>query len=219
MNEKALIFLDYNGTFDDVQDGKGAVLFHGLSKFDRIFRGNIQIVVITSALANGNFSIKSDLIVTLMHFPKFLQSRFAYLIEEDCKYLSKIENLKIKDTKEICSHDGTKRNGVELFFKNIPCGDITHCIFAGDDEKVDLGMLDANIGNCKKIMLLANRRAVVEQRHPLYKVNLNCAQVYDEMKNYIPDKNSPFIVKTTPQSYGVGKGFEAISQWIEKSKD
>ncbi len=218
MDKKAIIFLDYNGTFDDVNEGKGAILFHGLSKLNRVFDGNIQIVVITSALAQGNFSIKEDLIGTLLHFPKYLQSKFAYLIEEDCKYLSKIENLYFKGTRAICPHDGRKKDGVEICLKSIANRDTTHCIFVGDDEKVDLDMLNADVGNRKKIMLLANRRALSYQNHPIYKLNLNCKEVYEDMKNFIPESCNAFIVKTTQQSYGVGKGFEAVSNWIEKEK-
>lgn len=217
MDKKAIIFLDYNGTFDDVEEGKGAILFHGLSKLNRVFDDNIQIVVITSARTN-DYSIKEDLICTLLHFPKFLQEKFTYLIEEDCKYLSEIKNLNFKKPKTISYRNGTKKDGVEICLKSIANRDATHCIFVGDDEKIDLHMLDADVGNCKKIMLLANRRALSYKTHPIYKLNLNCKDVYEEMQNFIPESCNAFVVKTTPQSYGVGKGFEAVSNWIEKEK-
>lgn len=226
METKAIMFLDYNGTIDDIQEHKGAIFAASLNKFIEHFDGNVEIVIITSAVPYfSGESIRPDISFTLSHFPKKLRQHFAYLIEDNCRLLSKIDatNSYVNFFQEsiLSNTHGTKKNGVEHLLRKIdPKNEIHTCVFVGDSETSDLVMLDAEIGNRQKIFLLANKR-LLKTNHYVYQLSMDKSLQNDhgyEMQQQIP-KNTPFIIKTGNGSYGAGKALDAVVKYMEKEKE
>lgn len=228
MEKKAIIFLDYNETFDDVADGKGAVFIASLRRFIKYFNGEVKIAVITSAFAHTSpeISIKPDISLTLSYIPSEIRQKFCYLIEENCKYLSYLNcsrnDIIFTSTITMSHMSGTKKNGVENLLNFIdPLETITTCIFAGDSEVADLPMIEAEIGNREKILLLANKRILKAERFPVYKLSMLKEKSFVSGKEILDSKKDEkgIIIKTTPKSFGVGKGIEAVTNYLmEKDK-
>ncbi|MBP3431903.1 MAG: hypothetical protein J6K39_03520 [Clostridia bacterium] len=218
MKKKAAIFMDYNGTFDDVSEGKGYILFRELNKLDKVFDGNLEIVVITSAYAGIEQSIRGDLFSTLSYFPEPLRNKFAYLIEENSKYITPLNPNPFCERQNLNENGSTKQDGVEAFLKQYDKdGEIDTCIFVGDSIVADLQMLDSNIGNRNKIMIMATRRSLKSCGHPVYKLSmkppadLNLKKDIEEKVGTINN----FILHTSNYSYGVGKGIGAVAKLLE----
>lgn len=223
MKKKAIIFMDYNETFDDIGDGKGYILFNELQKTFKYFDDNIDIIIITSALHNSPmFSIKNDLLATLIHFPKKIQKSFKGLIEEDCKVFTEINNLCYGKTRILNEHGTSKKQGVETYLQLYDKKkEIESCIFVGDSEDADLVMLDAKIEERKKFMILANKRVLKYKRHPVLKLSMNTEENYKNLKNFMLDINKnnqqkDLLIKSSNHSYGAGKGFEALNLIFEE---
>ncbi len=228
MKKKAIIFMDYNDTFDDVHEGKGQVFLHGLKNLIDFFNGNVEIAVITAASCNMiHNSIVSDLSYTLSLFSSPIKSKFKYLIEDSNMYLTKINANQnpplFEDCIKISSEHGTKKDGVEGLLQHIdPNKEITTCIFAGDSEKLDLIMIDAEVGNREKYLLLANRR-LLKTTHPVVRLSMGLKQQSFEFGKQIytmlpQDKQSMFIVKTGCKSYGVGRAMEALTGFLKEKE-
>ncbi len=220
MGNQAIIFLDYNETFDDISDGKGNVFFAALKRFIKHFDGNVKICVITAAPSkNKNFTIKDDLAFTLKQFPSVVREKFAFLIEENCKYISKIEACEDKvlfcAPQQLSSKIGTKKDGVELALKHIdPQNQISVCVFAGNSEAADLVMMDADAEGRTKFFVLANRRILKSSSHEVYKLSMNPQKILNDFSKEIiakTGKKKDIVIKTSNKSYGVGKGFEAVT--------
>ncbi len=227
MEKKAIVFIDYNGTFDDVENGKGKILSSGLKKLMEQFDGNLEIAVITtSPCPPYEQSIKSDLACTLTFFPTFVREKFKYLIEKNCKLISKIsfdENYVIfSNAKELCNFGETKKDAVEQFLKiyDKDC-QVSTCIFAGDSQTRDLIMIEADVGNRDKFMILASRKVLKEDVYPncpRYKLSLTLnSPAGNDILAKVGLKNTKcLIIKSSNNSYGVGKGLEAVSSLIEE---
>ena len=229
MEKEAVIFLDYNETFDDIADGKGNVFIGALKRFVRHFDGNVKIVVITSALCNNSdLTIKDDLAFTLHYFPATLKEKFSYIVEENCKYITKINTEEYRPTyqtrKVLSLNPGTKKDGVERALKTIdPKNKISTCVFAGNSEILDLDMMEANVGKRQKYFLLANRRLLKSEKYPVYRLSMEMAgsqfDYYSDVKSNIGATEN-LIIKTTNNSYGVGKALEVVTCLLEgKEKD
>lgn len=230
MNKKAIIFIDYNETFDDVCENKGNMLFSGLKKFVNHFDGAVEIAVITSAYnftGNEDYSIKYDLLYTLTFFPKDLQTHFKYLIEGNSLFVTEIfhdgKNLSFGKTKQLSLCKGEKNYGVELLLKNIdPHNQIEVCVFAGNDENSDLKMMDSEIGNRKKYFILANRRILKTDKFPVYKLSMNVASqqfIFKQEDSFTtPQQFSNLIIKTSDKSFGVGKGLDAVVSILKEKE-
>ena len=228
MKKQAIIFLDYNETFDDIAEGKGNVFIAALRRFVRHFDGNVKIAVITSALCNNNdLTIKEDLAFTLRYFPLQVREKFCCLIEENCKYMRDIkmddgcavfENFRV-----LSLANGTKKDGVERLLKHIdPKQEIDVCVFAGNSEKDDLIMIDANVGNRDKYFLLANRRVLKSEKYPVFKLSMQPEFKQFDFSHQIVEElgqSKDIIIKTTNNSYGVGKGLEVVTNILEKERD
>lgn len=228
MSKKAMIFIDYNETFDDVCENKGNMLFSGLRKFVNHFDGAVEIAVITSAYnfaGNEDYSIKYDLLTTLSFFPKDLQSLFKYLIEGNSLFVTEISlhngELSFEKTRQLSLYKGEKNYGVELLLKSIdPQNQIEVCVFAGNDENSDLKMMDSEIGNRKKFFILANRRILKTDKFPVYKLSMNVTSQQFSFKNLFttPEHSSNLIIKTSDKSFGVGKGLDAVVSILKEKE-
>lgn len=231
MNKQATIFLDYNETFDDIRDGKGKIFMSALSRFVAHFKGNVKIVVITAAPYNREFfNIRPEFKITMAHFPRNLRDKFAYLIEGNCQYVTPLysdyDTIEFGDAIEL-KNFGTKKDGVEQYFRWVESKDQSSvCVFAGNNEESDLIMMDANIGDREKYFLLANRRVLKAANYPIYKLSMHrpthtFSVVNDILENTTPpitELPSELIIKTGAKSYGLGRGFYALSD-IAKEKE
>ncbi len=224
MKQEAMIFIDYNETFDDVANGKGNVFIAALRRFVKHFDGHVKIVVITSAFGkNNNFSIKDDLAFTLTHFPPIIRDKFCFLVEENCRFISSINTTGSETTFQnqtaLSTLQGTKKDGVEQCLKALdPNKEISLCVFAGNSETADLVMMDSDVEGRDKYFLLANRRVLKSPAHPVYKLSMNPEKRQynfssDIVKTLGQSKN--LIIKTSCNSYGVGRGLETITNLVK----
>lgn len=233
MNKKALVFMDYNETFDDIggerYNGFSNVFIGGIRQFCNQFDNEVEIAVITAAnYQSPEASIRSDLYCTLLYLPLDIRLHFKYLIEDCSQYMSNIEfngnDISYTHYQSISHFRGTKKDGVENTLKAIDSNhEITTCVFVGDSETLDLPMIDAKVGNRTKIFILANKRILKSDRYPVYKVDIQKqSQSFSYGKDIIetinPKEKEPLILKTTSKSFGVGKGFQALASYI-KEKD
>ncbi len=228
MEKKAIIFMDYNNTFDDIKNGKGYVLFYSLRKFISHFKGEVDIVVISASPCSPyEQDIKSDLKLTLTYFPSTVREKFKYLIEKNCRYISAInfngDVAVYSNTKQLSELDGSKKVGVETFLTNYDkSGKFSTCVFVGDSKDLDLVMLDADVGDREKYMILANSGKLKEDfapNCPKYKLSfpLNSSLGKDILEKVGLTKC--LLIKSSKQSYGVGKGFEATVSFLEEKEN
>lgn len=229
MDKKAIIFMDYNDTFDDVGYGKNGtsnVFISGIRQFCNHFNGNVDIAVITAASYTiPSLSIRSDLYCTLCYVPNDIRHHFKYLIEDNCQYLTRMNfdsnYVSYTDYHSISSTKGGKKEGVENTLMAIDSRHkIGTCIFVGDSENLDLPMIDAEIGDRAKYFILANKR-VLKTQYPVYKLSpQKQAEGYsygrDIIESIQPPTNQPLIIKTTTKSFGVGKGFQALTSYLKE---
>lgn len=226
MAKKAIIFLDYNDTFDDVGYEKGNVFISSLKRFVKHFGGNVKIVVITSALPfSENSSIKSDLSYTLSYFPPEIKNKFKFLIEENCKYFTEIystDRIHFGQTCKLSDKCGSKKDGVEIFLKTFDKqNEISTCVFVGDSENADLPMLNADIGNRQKFCILANRRILKASTYPVYRLSMQPQEgKFDYAKDIFQSVEKEqalksLVIKTSNKSYGAGKGLEVVTCLLE----
>ncbi len=230
MEKRALLFLDYNETFDDVCEDKGNIFFAALKRFVKHFDGNVEIAVITSAydiFGNEEQSIKYDLLYTMTLFPQELKSLFKYLIEGNSMYLTKIDvegkDIRLEQPQTLSLSFGKKDDGVELALKTIdPQHKITTCVFAGNDEYADLKMMDADVEGREKYFILANRRILKTEKYPVYRLSMKMpTQQFNYGKQIIENFENPvtqMIVKTSDKSFGVGKGLEVVTSLLEEKE-
>lgn len=222
------MFIDYNETFDDIAEGKGNVFIGALKRFIKHFDGNVKIVVITSALCNNQcLTIKEDLSFTLRYFPLQVREKFCYLIEENCKYVWQIEMddgvAKFHNPRILSLSNGTKKDGVERVLKHIdPQKKIGLCVFAGNSETHDLVMMDANVGGRDKYFLLANRRILKNSNYPVFKLSMQPELKQFDFSHQIIEElgqSKDIIIKTSNNSYGIGKGLEVVTNILENEKN
>jgi len=227
MKKKAVIFLDYNETFDDIREGKGRILSSSLTRFCKSFDWRVDIVVITSAHhSNPNFSIRDDFKHTLTFFPGELRSKFKYLIEHNCKYLTPIDasslGIDFKQPIQLPYDKGTKKDGVEVFFDTIdPTGEYTTCVFAGNCENTDFVMMDADVGSRQKYFLLANRRVLKSEKYPVYRLSMQKQErTYNHGKDIMQavGPQDSLVIKTGTKSYGVGRGLQALTSYLHEKE-
>lgn len=233
MNKKAIVFMDYNETFDDIgsdrYNGSSNVFIGGLRQFCNQFDNEVEIAVITAAnYLNPEFSIRSDLYCSLLYLPLDIRIHFKYLIEDSSQYMSHIEidknNVNYTHYQSISHFKQTKKEGVENALRAIdPSHKITTCVFVGDSETIDLPMINAETDNRSKYFILANKRILKADNYPVYKVAIQKqSPLFSYGKDIIsslnPTNESPLIIKTTQKSFGVGKGFQALASYL-KEKD
>lgn len=231
MKKKAVIFMDYNETFDDVSSGRGNVFSAALKRMVTFFQGNVDIIVITAALptpTHPDFSIRSDLLCTISYLPTELQKKFTHVIEGNCQFLSPIlqtnNSLLYGKPQLISRQKDSKKLGVELALKSLDKNhEYSTCIFVGDSEISDLEMLEADIGNREKYCLIANRRILKSDKYPIYRISFqNNPKTFNYGKDIInqlgKENTSPLIIRTSNQSYGVGRGLEAITSLLEENE-
>lgn len=221
--KEAILFIDYNGTFDDIVKGKGQVFSAGIQKFAKKFDDNVSVVVITSAKRD---EIRDDLSYTLSLLPSKISGYFSYLIEDGCRNLSSIKFAngiaQFIDLNNLFYEKGTKREGVEMFLDRYdPDENVDTCLFAGDDEFVDSQMIDANIGSRKKVLFLACRRVLkCDIDAPVYKINFKegVDKLGRELFSFVGE-NQKFALHTSPKSYGIGKALEVFSDYVAEFEE
>ena len=225
MEKRGILFLDYNGTFDDVSGLRSTIFIDGLSEFVSFYNENVDICVITSAWhsVNPEISISSDLISSLFQLPKHVRERFTFLIENNCENISAIDHragLHFKLLNPIPFPRGEKKDGVERLVRMIDKkGEIDTCVFAGD-MKTDAMMLEANIGNREKLFIYAKKSLLKEYNStvPRYKLSMN-PQKYglDVGKELHAEINGgkKLFIRTSSQCFGVGKGLHAVVSYLK----
>lgn len=230
MSKKAIVFIDYNETFDDIGERYGAtsnVFVSGVRQFCKHFDDQVEFAVITAAsYLDPRLSIRSDLSFTLTSMPGDIRAHFRYLVEDSCQHLSKIslDRDYINYTNyQIISHlKGGKKEGVENTLKAIDSKhQIDTCVFVGDSEDLDLPMMNAEVGDRSKYFILANKRVLKSETYPVYRLS---PQRQEESFSYgrdiidtvSPQENEPLIIKSTSKSFGVGKGFQALTSYLKE---
>ncbi len=230
MNKKAIVFIDYNETFDDIGERDNVspnVFISGVNQFCKFFDNQVEFAVITAAsYLDPRLSIRSDLSYTLLSMPSYISEHFKYLIEDSCQFLSVIslERDYVNYTKnQIISHlKGGKKEGVENTLKAIDSNhQIDTCVFVGDSESLDLPMIEANVRKRSKYFILANKRVLKSETYPVYRLS---PQRQEESFSYgrdiidtvSPQENEPLIIKSTSKSFGVGKGFQALTSYLKE---
>jgi len=220
--KKAVVFLDYNDTFDDVGLDKGQVFICALKRLIKLYNKNIDIVVITAAKTKDEFNIKSDLSETLSHFPPLIKERFSHLIENNCKYISRIVHDNFMPTigkrTVLSTLDGTKKDGVETFLKRFYFEEkLDACIFVGDSQPLDLVMMDADVGTANKVFVYANKKMLKSEKFPIYKLSFKINTTKFNYAKDIQQKTTSqnLIIHTSNKSFGAGKGLEAATCLLE----
>ena len=78
-------------------------------------------------------------------------------------------------------------------------------------------MMDSKIGNRDKYFILANRRVLKNANHPIYRLSM---QPHLGVFDFVQDvkattgQTKDIIIKTTNNSYGVGKAMELTTNLI-----
>ena len=221
--KKAVIFLDYNDTFDDIGLDKGKVFICALKRLVRLYNKNIDIVVITAAKTKDEYSIKNDLSMTLSHFPPLVREQFTQLIENNCKYISKITHDNLMPTigkrTILSTEDGTKKDGVEALLKKFYSEErLDACIFVGDSQTLDLVMMDADVGSAKKVFVYANKKMLKSEKYPIYKLSFGINTTKFNYAKDIKQKTTGqnLIIHSSNKSFGAGKGLEAATCILEE---
>lgn len=230
MERKGLLFLDYNGTFDDVCEQKTTVFIDALKNYISFYNGNVDICVITSAYHSDNeeISIKGDLVHSLYQLPKPVREKFSFFIENKCQYFSAIdhrEGLKFNllNSTPLNPLGGEKKDGVEILTRMIDKDNqIQTCVFAGDMIS-DARMLSADVGEKEKLFIFAKKGILKEfdESVPRYKLSLNPSKLNLDLGKDIADRIYPtkkIFISTSSQSFGVGKGLNAVVAYL-KYKD
>lgn len=225
MESRGLMFLDFNGTFDDVSEIRSTVFIDALKEYIDFYNGNVDICVITSALHSDNpdISVTGDLITSLYKLPKPVREKFTFLIENQCQYVSAIdhrEGMHFRLLNPTPMRKGEKKDGVERLVKMIgKSNEISTCIFAGD-MITDAGMLCANIGERNKIFIYAKKGMLKEfdPTVPRYKLSLNPNKFNFDFGRDIDEKVGPtkkIFVRTSTNCFGVGKGLHAAVSYLK----
>lgn len=210
----AIVFLDYNDTFDDVCDSKGHVFIEAAKRFINYFQGNVQFVVVTAAPASPDYrSIKNNLSTTLNYLP--FRSKFNFLIEDSNKifnFISSEDNTISYGVFLKNNTTGTKADGVQELLHIIdPFKEISTIVFAGD-SKEDLVMYNADVGERNKFFIYNGKKSL-NSVSPVYSVNNpNYSQTKD-MFNAFNGSNQGYI-KTSTSSYGIAKGLDKIVSYL-----
>lgn len=225
MEKRGLLFLDYNGTFDDVSGRRSTIFIDGLTEYINFYSGNVDICVITSAWHSDNpeISITGDLVTSLYQLPKLVRERFTFLIENNCQNISAIdhrEGLQFRLLNPVPFPRGEKKDGVERLVRMIDKEkEIQTCVFAGD-MKTDAKMLDAEVGEREKLFIFAKKSLLKEfdPSVPRYKLSLNPEKYgFDfgrEIETELKDGKKLFI-RTSTQCFGVGKGLSAVVSYLK----
>lgn len=230
MNKKAIVFIDYNETFDDIGERYGVtsnVFVSGVRQFCRHFDDHVEFAVITAAsYIDPQLSIRTDLNFTLSSMPNDIRTHFKYLVEDSCQHLSKIvidrDYVNYTNYQTISHLKGGKKEGVENALKAIDSKhQIDTCVFVGDSENLDLPMIDAEVGDRSKYFILTNKRVLKSEKYPVYRLS---PQRQEESFSYgrdiidtvNPQENEPLIIKSTSKSFGVGKGFQALTSYLKE---
>lgn len=220
----AVLFLDFNGTIDDINLKGGRKFTGGLNKLSAAF-DEVDIVVITAAKnLNAVKSIREEFCEMLAILPKPTRQKFKYLIESNNLFISKIdcqgEYPKVLNAEKFCESEGNKQTGVKKFIETTK-KNYSMCIIAGDDEKIDLPMLYADV-NIPKYFIFASKRKLKNHISEIYKVNLSC---HIKTLNYAQeisqnlDRQSLKIIQTSTKSYGVGVGLEVLASYLQNTKE
>lgn len=225
METRGLLFLDYNGTFDDVSSARSTIFIDALKEYIEFYNGNVDICVITSALhsSDSEVSILDDLSASLCQLPKSVREKFTFLIENQCRYISAIDHrngLSFRLLNPIPMKKGEKKNGVERLVRMIDKNaEISTCVFSGD-MITDAGMLNADIGKRNSIFIYARKGFLKEfdPSIPRYKLSLNPDNSNFNFGKDMSEKISPsrkIFVRASTNCFGVGKGLQAVVSYLK----
>ena len=228
--KKAVIFLDYNGTIEDILDRGGKVFNNGISKFIKHFDGKVDIGIITSAKANRpenknktEVELKQELTTLISILPNFVARHFKFLLQSSLK---KLDNISVDDfnrttfqpVEYINFLSTSKKEGVQNFLNFLDKdGNISTCVFVGDSIELDLPMLEADVGTREKYFIFPapTKKHVKLDDDITYKLSFNPNAKYvfkQENNNNFPKDLK--IIRTATKSYGVGKAFEYLTEYL-----
>ena len=218
--KRAIIFLDFNGTIDDITLRGGRKFVYGLQQFSKLYNNNVDIVIITTSKPGKKENeLKQDIDNVLFMLPITVREKFKYLIQSNNIDIDRIEFSSystptyIKE-KNLSNFSSSKREGVELFLQKYDkdCSYST-CVFVGDSETLDLPMIDANVGNREKYFILTNKRKMPQNLIGAYKMSLSPDKpIYKNGKLDLP--NNLRILQTSTNSYGTGLGLFVLSEYL-----
>ncbi len=226
--KKALVFLDYNGTIEDILLRGGKVFNNGISKFINFFQGNVDIVIITSAKASRlenndktENELKEELTSLFSILPPYTSKHFKFLLQSSLKKIDKIDidNNSISFNNLPFNINGySKKEGVEEFLKQYdPLHEYSTCVFCGDSIVLDLPMLDANTLTQDKYFIFPapTKKHIKLNDDITYKLSFNPSKklYYSNEENDNIPKDLK-IIRTASKSYGVGKGFEYLTTYL-----
>lgn len=226
--KKAIVFIDYNDTVDDINKRGGEVFKAGVKKFLRCFNNNADFVIITASKAGQHEEELKEELTEFLFKIGSLSKHFKFLIQSASTTIDKIHYeggvATFEKVKNLKADFSDKKRGVESFLNYLDRNnEITTCVFIGDSEKIDLPMMSADVGNREKFFIHATstRKAMLKGfENTTYRLSFhpNAKLFYDKGGNFtLP--NDLKIVKTSPKSYGVGKGLEVLSAYLERGKD
>lgn len=225
--KKAIVFIDYNDTVDDINKRGGNMFKHGMRSFLRCFHDNADFVIITaSKVGQHEEELKEELTEFLFKMGN-LSKHFKFLIQSNSTTVDKIDHengvATFEKVKDLKADFRDKKSGVESFLKFFDKNnEITTCVFIGDSEKIDLSMMNAEVGKREKFFIHATstRKAMLKGfENTTYRLSFHPSAklFYDKDGNFaLP--NDLKIIKTSTKSYGVGKGLEALSAYLEREK-
>ena len=223
--KKAIIFLDFNGTIDDITLRGGRKFVYGLQQFSKLYNNNVDIVIITTSKPGKKENeVKQDIDSVLFMLPLTVREKFKFLIQSNNTDIDKIEFSSystptyIKE-ENLSSSSSSKKEGVELFLQKYDkSNSYSTCVFVGDSETLDLPMIDANVGNREKYFILTNKRKMPKNIDGTYKVSLDPNHsIYKNGQLDIPENLR--ILQTSTNSYGTGLGLLVLSEYlVQKEK-
>lgn len=225
--KKAVVFIDYNDTIDDINRRGGNMFKCGMRKFLRCFNDNVDFVFITaSKVGQHEEELKEELAEFLFKLGS-LSKYFKFLIQSNSTTVDRIDHTNnlatFEKIKDLNADFYDKKSGVENFLKFFDKNnEVTTCVFIGDSEKIDLPMMFSDIGKREKFFIHATstRKAMIKGfENTTYRISFhpNAKMFYDKNGNFsLP--NNLNMIKTSTKSYGVGKGLEALSAYLEREK-
>ena len=215
---RAILFIDYHDTFNDVNAGKGHVFADAYKKFARNF-DSVSVVVITSTKHNeeGEY-FRDNLASTIEQLP--FKNDFKYLIENTDSVFSEVKvynGLVYFDKCGEFTNFGNKKYGVERMIDILDRyydEKFDVVVTIGDSITSDLPMINADVKGATNYFILTRRKTDMEELNKLAPT----FKVVGDYKQEINTSSKKIIIKSAPQSYGIALGLDAIVEHLRSNE-